>query len=124
MAYIHPFRYLHSYVHNGRIGVLVEIGCESDFLFRNDAFQAFTHGMALQIAATGPTDVETLMQQAFVKDESRSVHSVVDDVALNFRERIAITRFIRWSTDDDDRHPGERSPPRTPAVIMSFRRAV
>jgi elongation factor Ts len=122
MGYIHPYRYLHSYVHNGRIGVLVELGCESDFLLRTEAFQTFAHDMALQIAATAPEDVEILLLQPFVKDEARTVGEIVEKAAAEFRERIAITRFIRWSTDQCDQ-PNDTSPPRAPAVILSFRRA-
>jgi len=121
MGYIHPYRYLHSYVHNGRIGVLVELGCESDFLIRMDAFQAFAHDVALQIAATAPEDVEMLLRQPFVKDEARTIGEMVEKAAVEFRERIAITRFIRWSTDQSDQ-PDHTSPPRAPAVILSFRR--
>jgi len=121
VGYIHPHRYLHSYVHNGRIGVLVELGCESDFLIRTQEFQAFAHDMALQIAATVPEDVEMLLRQPFAKDESRTVGEIVDKFAAEFRERIAITRFIRWSTDQRDQ-PNDTSPPRAPAVILSFRR--
>lgn len=121
MAYFHPYHYLHSYVHNGRIGVLVEFGCESDFLIRMEAFRAFAHDMALQIAATAPEDVEMLLRQPFVKDEARTVGEITEKIAAEFRERVAITRFIRWSTDQSDQ-PNHTSPPRTPAVILSFRR--
>src|SRR5665647_1717044 len=43
-----------SYVHSGRIGVLVEVNCETDFVARLDAFKTFAHEMALQIAAMAP----------------------------------------------------------------------
>jgi len=43
-----------SYVHSGRIGVLVEVNCETDFVARLDAFKAFAHEIALQIAAMAP----------------------------------------------------------------------
>jgi elongation factor Ts len=122
MGYVHPYRYLHSYVHNGRIGVLVEIGCESDFLIRTEGFREFTHDMALQIAATSPEDVETLLRQPFVKDEAYTVSEILEGVAAEFRERIAITRFVRWSTNPDDQ-PGDTTPPREPAVALSVRRA-
>lgn len=46
---------VHSYVHgNGRIGVLVEVNCETDFVARNEDFQGFTKEVALQIAAMSP----------------------------------------------------------------------
>lgn len=43
-----------SYVHNGRIGVIVEVNCETDFVARTDGFKAFVHEIALQIAAMAP----------------------------------------------------------------------
>lgn len=46
-----------SYVHSGRIGVLVEVNCETDFVARLDGFKAFAHEIALQIAAMAPVYV-------------------------------------------------------------------
>ncbi len=46
-----------SYVHSGRIGVLVEVNCETDFVARLDSFKAFAHEIALQIAAMAPVYV-------------------------------------------------------------------
>ena len=49
-----------SYIHGGgRIGVLVEINCETDFVARNEDFQAFTRDVSLQIAAMGPQFVHS-----------------------------------------------------------------
>lgn len=46
-----------SYVHSGRIGVIVEVNCETDFVARLDAFKSLAHEVALQIAAMNPTYV-------------------------------------------------------------------
>jgi elongation factor Ts len=46
-----------SYVHSGRIGVIVEVNCETDFVARTDAFKAFVHEIALQIASMSPVYV-------------------------------------------------------------------
>ncbi|PKL31718.1 elongation factor Ts [Candidatus Saccharibacteria bacterium HGW-Saccharibacteria-1] len=46
-----------SYVHGGRIGVVVEVNCETDFVARTDGFKAFVHNIALQIASMAPTYV-------------------------------------------------------------------
>jgi len=46
-----------SYVHSGRIGVLVEVNCETDFVARTDNFKTFAHEISLQIAAMAPTYV-------------------------------------------------------------------
>ncbi len=44
-----------SYVHGGRIGVLVEVNCETDFVARTDGFKEFAHAIALQVASMNPT---------------------------------------------------------------------
>lgn len=117
----HPHRHLHAYVHEGKIGVLVEIGCATDFLARTDEFKALARDIALQIAAMAPTDIGMLLEQPFVKDESRIVSDVVRHAAERFGEHIGITRFIRWSTSETA-HPEEDPPPRTAAVVLPFRR--
>lgn len=49
---------VHSYIHaNGRVGVLIEVRCETDFVARNDDFLSFVHDLALQVAATAPSYV-------------------------------------------------------------------
>ena len=121
MAYLYPYHCLHSYVHNGRIGVLVEIGCESDFAIYAEPFHALANDVALQIAGMAPGDVDDLLAQSFIKDNSRTVGDVLRDASVQFRERLAVTRFIRWSVDDRE-SPDRSTPPRAPAVIMSFKR--
>lgn len=50
---------VHSYIHmGGKIGVLVEVNCETDFVARNDEFKAFTKDVAMQIAAANPSFVK------------------------------------------------------------------
>lgn len=46
-----------SYVHGGKIAVLVEVNCESDFVARNDSFNHFVHEVCLQVASMGPSYV-------------------------------------------------------------------
>lgn len=45
---------IHSYIHNGKIGVMVEVNCETDFVAKNEDFQNFAHDVAMQIAAANP----------------------------------------------------------------------
>jgi len=63
-----------SYIHaGGRIGVLVEINCETDFVARNDDFQAFTREVALQIAAMNPQFVRSEEVSTEVVEKERSI---------------------------------------------------
>lgn len=97
------YRVLNSYVHLGRIGVLVEFGCDSDFVAKSEGFRSVMNDVAMHIAAHGAPDIESLLAQRFVKDESQTVSDVLGEASRKFREGVYILRFIRWSTDDYER---------------------
>src|SRR5438132_1294780 len=68
---------IHSYVHNDRIGVLLDLRAETDFVVRSEPFQKLAHDLAMHIAAAAPTNTEALFAQQYVKDESKTVAEVV-----------------------------------------------
>ncbi|PIP21482.1 MAG: elongation factor Ts [Candidatus Nealsonbacteria bacterium CG23_combo_of_CG06-09_8_20_14_all_40_13] len=85
-----------AYVHSGRVGVLVEVSCQSDFVAKNDLFRQFVHDIALQVASMAPKDVEELQKQPFIKDESMTVGELIKKHIATIGENIAIKRFIRY----------------------------
>jgi elongation factor Ts len=133
---------VHSYIHaGGRIGVLVEINCETDFVARNEDFVAFTNEVALQIAAMNPLYVNTdeveadvvekersiriatakesgkpeavlakivdgqiakwmkeicLMEQAWVKDDKKTISALQQELVAKLGENIKVRRFVRF----------------------------
>lgn len=87
---------LHAYIHNNRVGVLLEVRCETDFVARAEPFQELAHELALQIAATGAEDPSALLAEPYVKDESRTVKSLVDAVVGQVGENIQVERFARF----------------------------
>jgi len=121
MAYVSPYRELHAYVHNGRIGVLLEFGCESDFLLRLAEFRSLMNDIAMHIAAMAPHDIEQLQSQPFVRDPARTVGQVLQAATSTYKERIVVSRFIRWATEHEAPLPGS-PPPKGPAVILAFPR--
>jgi elongation factor Ts len=86
---------VHSYVHGGRIGVLVEVRAETDFVVRSEPFQELAHEIAMQIAAVAPADVPALLAQPYIKDESRTVKDLVTEVVAKVGENISVTQFSR-----------------------------
>ncbi|MBI2582720.1 elongation factor Ts [Candidatus Azambacteria bacterium] len=86
------------YVHNGKkIGALVELHCETDFVARTDEFQTLAHDLAMQVAAMGEgAGVEELLGQPFIKDENVTVKSVIQAAIAKFGENIELTRFVRY----------------------------
>lgn len=115
------YRILNSYVHHGRIGVLVEFGCDSDFLTTTEQFRCLMHDVTIHVAASEAVDVESLLEQPFVKNESLTVGDVLNEASRQFKEHICVVRFVRWTTDDHQR-PFQSPPPRDPAVILKFSR--
>ncbi|MBU6500981.1 MAG: translation elongation factor Ts [Patescibacteria group bacterium] len=86
---------VHSYVHNERIGVLVDLRAETDFVVRSDPFQNLVHELAMQIAAVAPENVEELLKQPYIKDESRTVADIVNEVIAKVGENVKINKFSR-----------------------------
>ncbi len=87
--------FVHTYTHNGRIGVLVELRAETDFVVRSEPFQKLAHELAMQIAAAGPADVKALLAAPYIKDESRTVKDIVNDVIAKVGENISVNQFSR-----------------------------
>ena len=112
-------RIIEGYVHNGRIGVLVEFSLQTSFTAGTPDFKRLAKDIALQVAAAPAASVEALLAEPFVKDNSLTVGALLGKASTELGERILITRFVRWDTE----HPtGEPSSP-PPAAAMRLRRA-
>jgi elongation factor Ts len=100
-----------AYVHGGRIGVIVEINCETDFVARTDVFRTLAHDVAMQIASMTPLAVNAadipadaegtpqelaLLEQPFIKDPGRTISDLINDAVSSTGERIEIRRFTRY----------------------------
>lgn len=84
-----------SYVHNERIGVLVDVRAETDFVVRSEPFRVLAHELAMQIAATNPRDVGELMKQPYIRDEKKTVEDIVKDVIARVGENVRVETFAR-----------------------------
>ena len=103
---------IEAYIHSGgRIGVIVEVNCESDFVAHTDEFKTLAHDLALQVAATAPLYISPeeipqdtksnpeevcLLAQPFIKDEGRRISDLIAAVSAKVGEKVAIGRFTRF----------------------------
>lgn len=87
---------IESYIHNERVGVLVELHCETDFVAKNQVFKELAHNLAMQIVAIGPADVEDFLKQAYIKDESLTVDALIKQTIAKVGENIKVERFCRY----------------------------
>jgi elongation factor Ts len=102
-----------SYIHaGGRIGVIVEVNCETDFVARTEGFKKLAHDIAMQIAgvpttlaitedqlpegAEGSVEETVLLKQPFIRDGSRSVEALIKDLIAQTGENIQVRRFARF----------------------------
>jgi len=138
---------IHSYIHfNGRVGVLVEVNCETDFVANTDEFKQLAKDVALHVASAGPRfltrdEIPTsvldqerriyeaqareqgkpenvvermvegklnafykdtvLLDQPFVKDESKTVSELADEVSAKVGEKVAVRRFARFELGEE-----------------------
>jgi elongation factor Ts len=129
-----------AYIHmGGKLGVLIEVACETDFVAKNEEFKEFVHNLAMQVAAARPKYVNRedvpqeilekekeiireqfkdkpehiqekivnnkieeyykencLLEQAFIKDDSRKIKDLVTEMVAKFGENIVVRRFVRF----------------------------
>lgn len=110
-----------AYIHQaGRLGVLVEVNCETDFVARNEDFRTFVHDVAMHIAAANPRYLSReevpeeevrkmsgdevnqfykkacLLDQIFIRDENLTVQELLTNLIAKIGENIVIRRFARF----------------------------
>lgn len=85
-----------SYTHStGKVGVLVELACETDFVARTDKFQELAHELCLQAASMNPKDVEELLAQDYIRDPQKKVRDLLKENIGTIGENIVLRRFSR-----------------------------
>lgn len=103
---------IEAYVHaGGRIGAMVELNCETDFVARTDEFKQLAHHLAMQIAAMNPRFISEeeaptgskiepqtacLLLQADIKDPERTVKEIIAETIAKVGENIRVSRFARF----------------------------
>lgn len=84
-----------SYVHNERIGVLLDLRAETDFVVRSDEFRKVAHEIAMQIAAMAPQNIEELLNQPYIRDERKTIKDIINELIARVGENIKINNFAR-----------------------------
>lgn len=106
---------IEAYIHsNNRLGAIVEVNCESDFVARTDEFKTLAHDLAMQIAAQDPQfisseeapeginqDLESvcLLLQPFIKDPGKTIGDIINENIAKMGENIKIGKFARFALE-------------------------
>lgn len=86
-----------TYIHGGgKIGAMVEINCETDFVAKTDEFKNLAREVAMQVSAMNPKDVEELVKQDYIRDSGKTIEQLVKETIAKVGENIQIKRFTRF----------------------------
>jgi elongation factor Ts len=95
-----------SYIHAGRIGAMIELNCETDFVARTDDFKTLAREIAMQVAATNPSRISAneesadgdlpLLDQPYIRDDKKTIQQLLNETIAKVRENIVIRRFARF----------------------------
>lgn len=88
------------YSHGGKVGVLVEVLCETDFVAKTEDFKNLAHELALQIASMNPSSVEDLLKQEYIRDSSQTIDQLIKGIVAKLGENIQVGRFERIALGD------------------------
>jgi len=85
-----------AYVHaNQKIGAMVALSCETDFVARTGEFKNLAYELAMQVAAMAPTSNEELLEQEYIRDPQIKVKELIAQAVGKIGENIKIREFIR-----------------------------
>jgi len=85
-----------SYIHSGKkVGVMIELRCETDFVAKSEDFKNLSHEICLQIAAISPDEM-SLFSQPWIKDQTKTVKDLIDSCIAKLGENIVLEKFIRY----------------------------
>ncbi|MEX2047414.1 MAG: translation elongation factor Ts [Chloroflexota bacterium] len=87
-----------SYIHaNRRVGALIELASETDFVARGEDFQKLAQEIAMQVAAMEPGSIDELLEQPYIRDGSKKIRDLVTDVASSTKENVHVRRIQRFA---------------------------
>lgn len=88
------------YSHGGKLGVLLELLCETDFVARTEDFKNLAHELSLQIASMKPNSLKKLLAQEYIRDNSQTVDQLIKSVSSKLGENIQVGRFERVALEE------------------------
>lgn len=92
---------IETYVHSGgKVGAMVFLACETDFVAKTDEFKNLARELAMQVAAMNPTNVDELIEQDYIREPGKNVKQLVNEVIAKTGENIVVKKIARFSLGD------------------------
>ncbi|OHB16633.1 MAG: translation elongation factor Ts [Parcubacteria group bacterium RIFCSPLOWO2_01_FULL_40_65] len=88
---------IESYIHGTKkVGAIIVLNCETDFVAKSQDFQELAHDLAMQIASMDPKDIDELMKQPFIKEQELAIKELISKYIAKLGENIKIGDFKRY----------------------------
>lgn len=89
---------VYSYIHNGsKIGSLVMLTCETDFVAKTEDFSKVAKEIALQVSSEDYADLEALLNSPYIRDESKKVSDLIAELSAKTGEKVELKNFVRFA---------------------------
>ncbi len=87
--------FIAAYVHQGRVGALLHLGAETDFVVNSEPFQKLAKELAMQIVASSAEKIEDLLEEPYIRDPQKTVRQLIQETSAKVGENITIHAFSR-----------------------------
>jgi len=85
---------------DNKVGAVIEVNSETDFVAKNEEFRTFVQALAKQVAINNPSDVDALLNEEYIEEAGKKVSEVLTDKVAKIGENMNIRRFVRFETTD------------------------
>ncbi len=90
-----------SYIHHsGKVGSLVLVACETDFVAKTDYFDHICKDIAMQVCSEDYKDVDELVKSEYIKDPSKTIGDLIQELTAKMGEKIEVKKFVKYSIQD------------------------
>ena len=87
-----------AYIHgNRKLGALIDLRSETDFVAKNEQFRQLAHDIAMQVVSMDPKDVDELLSKPFIKNQDLTVDELIKEYIGKLGEKIKVEKFVRFS---------------------------
>lgn len=92
---------VYSYIHNGgKIGSMVLVGCETDFVARTDDFKKLCQEIAMQVCTEEYETKEKLLEAEYIRDPSKKIQDLINETSAKTGEKIELQKFVKFSVGE------------------------
>lgn len=84
-----------SYIHAGKVGAMIVLSCQTDFVARTDEFKKLAREISMQVASMNPKDINELLKQTYIRDSKKTIESLIKDSIAKLGENIQVKKIVR-----------------------------